>query len=250
MLIDLLTHLIPTGPSRRARRLAERGEETVGVVDGIRVRRRAEGADIWEYAFAVGPLRIGVRQHLTPQRERAHLGAEVMLRCHDSEAIVDWPGTLARAGSAAASTGASLHGWKPLSDPPRPGLDDDGYRPPQGPSTSVVLHAARRTSAGTRLLSGWEIRLLSDGQPLVLARERVPAWAVHLLVAGTELPARTGRDMVAIDWKQAAEDSSPGTERFDYDAHLPGAEAAADESDLDVDEFMAEFDAWKRPSAG
>ena len=245
MLNELLSHLIPDRPSRKARRLAERGEETAAVVEGIRVRRRAEGPDIWEYGFAVGSERLGVRQHLVPQRERAHLGAEVMLRRSGPEAIVDWPATLARAGSAAVGSGPSLYGWRPLSDPPHPGVNDDGYSPPEGLATRAVLQDVRRTSAGAGVLSGWDLELLLEGREMRLANHQVPAWAVHLLVVGTEFPARSGSDTVVIDWKQASEDGSLAKGRFDFDAHLPGADAAADEGDLDVADFMEEFERWK-----
>ncbi len=72
---------------------------------------------------------------------------------------------------------------------------------------------------------------------------------MHLLVPGTSLPARRKGDKVVIDWVQAAESQRGRPTGFDFDANPPGAEAAMDESDLDMAEFMKDFEKWQPPKS-
>lgn len=120
MLSDLLEMLLPSGPRRKTRHLLEHGEVLVGRIDAIRVVSQAETPDFWEYGVQAAGRRFGLRQWLEPARGRAGLGTEVVLRRIDDRALIDWPATFERLGLG--TTSQSVHGWKPLSEPPPPGL--------------------------------------------------------------------------------------------------------------------------------
>jgi hypothetical protein len=120
MLSDLLAMLLPSGPARKARKLLEHGEVLAGRIDAIRVVSRGEDPDWWEYGVQAAGTRFGIRQWLEPARGRASLGTEVVLRRVEDRALIDWPATFERLGLG--TTSHSVGGWKPLPEPPPPGL--------------------------------------------------------------------------------------------------------------------------------
>jgi hypothetical protein len=120
MLNGLIEMLIPSGAKRRARPLLERGEVLVGRIDAIRVIKQGESLDWWEYGVEAAGTRYGMRQWLEPARGRASLGTEVVLRRLEDRALIDWPATFERLGLGTVSH--SVDGWKPLREPPPPGL--------------------------------------------------------------------------------------------------------------------------------
>jgi hypothetical protein len=120
MLHGLIDMLVPSGSKRRARPLLERGEVLVGRIDAIRVLKRGESPDDWEYGVQAAGTRFGMRQWLEPARGRASLGAEVVLRRLEDRALIDWPATFERLGLG--TTAHSVDLWKPLREPPPPGL--------------------------------------------------------------------------------------------------------------------------------
>ncbi len=238
MLQSLADNLIPGRASRAARKLLAQGEPVDGRIDAIRIVSRADSPDRWEFGVTTADGRLGVRQWLEPQRERAHLGATVVLRRRGDQALIDWPATLRRAGSAAAGTGQSVHGWKALGEPPPPGIDDPrpvARRRPE--AVAARLTAASPSSAALGMLAAWDVDLRLGERDVALRAVGVPVYAVHLLVPGTVLPATAdGVDWVAAAEAAAGEHGSVGS--FDFDGVLGVPE---DESDLDIDEFMAEF---------
>ncbi len=120
MLSDVIEMLLPAGPKRRVRRLLEQGEVLVGRIDAIRVIERGEEPDSWEYGIEAAGTRFGVRQWLEPARGRASIGTEVVLRRIEDRAVIRWPATFERLGLG--STRQAVGGWKPLAEPPPPGL--------------------------------------------------------------------------------------------------------------------------------
>jgi hypothetical protein len=199
-----------TQPSRRGR--AGRGSHRRDSD-----RRAAERADRWELGVSTTRGRLGIRQFLEPHRERAHLGAEVTLRRSGSAALVDWPATLARAGSAAAGCRQSVDGWKALSDPPPPGIADPrSIARRLADAVPATLASADRLSSGMGMATKWDLELGLGDRNVSLRGVRVPAYAVHLLVPGATLPATAD----AIDWPQAAEDAAGAPVAFDFDSIL------------------------------
>lgn len=241
----MLDHLIVgDGVPRRARKLLANGEPAAARVTGIRVRSRSESTDLWEYALAVasGAFRAGVRQTLTPHGERAHLGAELRVRHDGKRVVVDWSASMAGWGHAGVAPSAS--GWAAV-DPPPDGVEDrrEPFATPAGELVTCEVETVERTAGLAAALGGWDLGVLVDGKPVALTSVAVPAYAVHLLVPGTRLPAARRDARPAIDWPRAAVTASPAAP-FDFDALLPPP-APADESIGDMDAWMAEFDRWK-----
>jgi hypothetical protein len=122
MLLDLFEMLLPAAGKRRAKPLLERREVVTGRIDAIRVVDRIDPPDDWSYGVEVAGARYGFMQWLEPARGRASLGAEVVLRRLDGKVLIDWPASLAQLGFDGETLGASVQRWKPLEEPPPPGL--------------------------------------------------------------------------------------------------------------------------------
>ena len=213
VLHDLLGALLPGGStSRRARRVIEQGERVTARVDAIRVKDRSDSPDRWEYGLAIGGERVGVRQWLEPERHRAHLGAEVVVRRLGDRVLIDWPGTLAAAGVDAQ--GADHHSagdWKTLGDPPPPGIADSrlngaAKKIARGRRATAVLGAAEHDGGWSGLSSKWRLTLGVDGVDIVVT-DAVPAYALHLLEPGRSLPVAWSGERLIVDWKAAAEEA-------------------------------------------
>src|SRR5829696_5771361 len=122
MLSELLEMLLPAGSKRRAKPVLQQGELVTGRIDAIRVVDRSDTPDDWYYGVEVAGARYGFKQWLEPERGRASIGAQVVLRRLDDKVLIDWPASLAQLGYEGETLGASIDGWKSLEEPPPPGL--------------------------------------------------------------------------------------------------------------------------------
>jgi hypothetical protein len=254
----VLEHLLTgEGIPRGARKLFAKGRPAPATIVGIRVSSRGASepvTDRWEYGLRVegdaGSSVLGVRQLLAPQRERAHLGARVVVR-HDLEgrAAVDWPETMAAWGVEGVMPSAA--DWA-MVEPPEEGSIDDRRRSAarkriaRGELVEIELVDATRSAAMGGALAAWDLRIRAAGAEHELSGVDVPAYAVHLLAPPMRLIGVIGEKAIEVDWERsAAEVASRGKATgFDFDALLPPI-AEPDGTIEDLDAWMAEFDQFK-----
>lgn len=150
-------------------------------------------------------FRAGVRQRPPGPAAGARLGAAVLVRHRAGRVLIDWPATLAAAGTP--DPGAISVG-RPLRRPPEPGIEDariSRRRLAHGRLTQAIVVTAAQ--AHERPFC-WRLRLRLGARELVLESTAVPPYAVHLMAPGTDLPVAIDRkhaDRVEIDWASAAE---------------------------------------------
>lgn len=208
LLEPLVDRLLPAG-GRRSRKLLEQGEVATATVAGLRRETRTDDSpDRWTYALVLADgTRLGVRQLLSPDRERVRIGGEVVVRHRDGKAIIDWPATLRRMGVADVSDAHALGDHKAV-DPPADGIEDRAMKLKGDRATATLVSAEPLVVLG---MATQNVRLVLDlaGARHELGRELVPDYARHLLVAGSTLPVAVDGRKVRIDWAAAAT-AAPG----------------------------------------
>lgn len=211
---------------RRGRRVLRGGEDGRATITGIRVSRTEgdETEPAYTYALTVRPagggetFACGVRQRLTPHRERGHVGAEVPVRIRGRKVVIDWETVV---GNARADV--HVHGWK-MDAPPSPGVEDRRRRGERKriagarAAQAVVLSAEQAESLLGPLLNvdlDVELRFADDGsvEQRRLERVDIPSYVRALVTPGLVLPAGVDRDgrRVTIDWEAVACALAAGT---------------------------------------
>ena len=252
----MLEHLLGDGVPRGAKKLLAKGEPAVAEVVGIRVSSRGSETetDRWEYALRLqaegrAPSPLGVRQQLTPHRERAHLGALVVVR-HDGErAVIDWTASMARWGAGEVSKSAA--DWSMVDPPEEASIDDRRHvgrsRAGRGDVERLELIGAERSTALGGILAAWDLQVQAGGGSYELKRVNVPAYAVHLLVPSCTLYGVLDKGRMHIEWvRSAVEAATRGRPTgFDFDSLLPPI-PEADGTIEDLDAWMEEFEKFKK----
>jgi len=252
-LIDLLSHLIPTG-GRKSRSLISSGERANATVAGIRVTERGESPPRWEYALdvhaATGTFRAGCRQTLgAGARRAATIGGQVAVLHRNGQVIIDEATMMGGDAGVAASTGNT--GWRQV-EPPPVGISDERFAKHQAAvagatATTVTVVEVKPTDWEER----WSLVALVEGDSdrRITVTGKVPHYAAGSVVPGSKLPAGlTSTGAVVIDWFAAATTRAPLRNQL-APATPPTNERAATPADARPYQFESksdakEFQAW------
>ena len=195
-----------TPKDRRLNRLLKKGETATARIDGVRVEESGEGGESHYYRLLLADgSALGVRQMLRPQSAISRLGSEVIIRHRKGRAVIDWPATLAQAGTPSAN--ASTMGV-PKRTPPERGISGrhlNRKRLERGRRAEAELIGLQATTVMGMPTQNWDLQLEVDGERALAKRAWVPPYALYLLKPGTRLPVAADARGITVDWITAAE---------------------------------------------